>query len=199
MVSTFKGCLAFGQTFEDMVSVYIRSRGWCTLPAYEPLANKFKGPRLSVPDSFGKKELIAPDMLAIRYNTKRQLLELRWFEAKHKNMATYSRRHKEWQTGIDRRCYEDYIQIQEITRIPVWLLFLQRPPTTKDPLLPDDAPPCPTGLYGCLITTPYNHMDAYQDENGSNRPMVYWNISDMKLLATLEEISLLDKIADYIS
>ncbi len=168
--ATFQEALTFGQIGESLIARYLRSLGWMILPVYEKEIDNGKGPRLFLPYGYPEKELIAPDLQGM----KRQ--QVRWFEAKHKNACTYYRKKQRWQTGIDKRHYQDYRRVQEVTEWPVWLLFLQR-----------GESPCPTGLFGCPITQPISD-DGWYFRGDKRYDMVYWAISDLKLIATLAEV-----------
>lgn len=171
--ATFQQSLADGQMGESLIARYLRSKGWSVLPVYEKEIDNGKGPRLFLPDN--DPQLTAPDMLTFR---DQQVL---WIEAKSKSTATWSLKKGCYQTGIDLHLYQDYLKVQSTTRRTVWLIFLQKSTTVSN--APKDAPPCPTGLYGCRITQPIAN-DSY----GRYPRMVYWNINDLKKLATLDEV-----------
>ncbi len=177
--TTFEKSLEFGQIGESLIAQYLRKRGWTILPVYEKEIDNGKGPRLFLPYGLPEAELIAPDIQALRNQ------QIKWFEAKHKNAATYYRKKQRWQTGIDKRHYIDYKRVQEVTKWPVWLLFLQRESTSK--YAPADVGPCPTGLFGCPITQHWSD-DGWYERDGRRYDMVYWGIEELKLLATLADV-----------
>jgi hypothetical protein len=189
MVSTFREKLTFGQIGESLIARYLRLQGWTILPAYEKEIDNGKGPRLFLPLWAEDAELITPDLQAIK------MQQVKWIEAKHKNMATFFRKKWRWQTGIDKHHYLDYLKVQDRTPTwPIWLLFLQEVP------LETNAPPgvekCPTGLFGCPITQPFADEGSYYNyEKRRSYDMVYWGLSDgpchpkdLKRLATLEDV-----------
>ncbi len=163
MVVTFQQTLSQGQIGESLIACYLRSKGWMILPVYEKEIDNKVGPRLFLPYGYSDKELVAPDILAMKAQ------QVRWFEVKNKSTGTYSRKMQCWQTGIDTRLWKQYKRVQTVTQWPVWVLFLQR-----------GEPPCPTGLYGCPIT---QSLDAIWLDK-----MVYWTISKLKMLATLADV-----------
>lgn len=171
--------LARGLMKESLIVRFLRNRGWAILPPYEKEVDDGKGPRLFLPFGLDDTELIAPDIQAFRDR------QVRWFEVKDKSTGTYFRKNRRWQTGIDRRCYQDYVKVQKITKWPVWLLFLQGEATITN--APAGVKPCPTGLFGCPITQPYSD-DGWYTRKGRRYDMVYWGIEDLRLLATLQEV-----------
>lgn len=180
MVSTFREKLNFGHIGESLIARYLRHMGYVVLPAYEKEIDNGKGPRLFLPLWAEDAELITPDLQAIRNQ------QIRWIEAKHKNMATFYRKKWRWQTGIDKRHYEDYLKVQKITAWPVWLLFLQETPLETN--APPDVEPCPTGLFGCPITQPFSD-DGWFYRGNKRFDMVYWGIKeDLKLIAPLDAV-----------
>jgi|SRR5260221_170339 len=183
--ATFQQKLAEGQIGESLIARYLRSRGWMILPVYEKEIDNGKGPRLFLPYDLPERELIAPDLQGMKYR------QIRWFEAKTKNAASYYRKKGRWQTGIDKRHYQDYLKVQSITKWPVWLLFLQRFAIATN--APVGTPSCPTGLYGCPITQPIAD-DGWFDRDGKRYYMVYWAIDDLKKLATLAEVIAISEV-----
>lgn len=182
----FDANYAYGKIAESQIAQWlIRVYGYHLLPAYEIEIPSGKGPRLLGP--YG--ELIAPDLLAIRFNRMKVLVQ--WYEIKHKERFSWYRKGGGWwQTGIDLRHFEDYIKVQEQTGIEVFLLFLHRScdPSRND--LEQGSPTnCPTGLFGGSLRDlmhNWDHKDSYDKKNRSF-PMVYWNDKDLKHIATLED------------
>lgn len=188
MISTFREKLQFGQVGESLIARYLRLRGWTILPAYEKEIDNGKGPRLFLPLWSEDADLITPDLQAMKNQ------QVKWIEAKHKNMATFFRKKWRWQTGIDKHHYLDYLKVQDRTPTwPIWLLFLQEPPVETN--APPNVNPCPIGLFGCPITQPFSDEGTYIDKKGKSCDMVYWGLSDgpiykkdLKQLATLESV-----------
>ncbi len=185
----------FGRDGEGLVRCFIMSKGRIIVEVGALGDKGLHGhaPSLYVPNKGGYR-LIAPDLLTINPYvspslwTKDSIWEFpfAWFEVKHKSTATFYRKKQRWQTGIDRRLYQHYCQVDQDTQIPVWLLFLHQDYVRTKPLM---APDCPTGLYGCPITQPYS--DDWKDdsyEKKGYRDMVYWGIEELLQLATLEQV-----------
>ncbi len=177
----FDSMLPFGQMGESLIAKYLRRLGYIILPAYEKEIDNGKGPRIFLPYGYSPKELITPDMLA-----KRRRLTL-WIEAKHKSAATFYRKKQRWQTGIDKRHWIDYLQVEKVSGWPVHLLFLQRLAVITN--APPDVEPCPTGLYACSITCPISDEGYYFNRfTGKRNEMVYWAMSALRKLASLDEV-----------
>lgn len=179
MVAPFETRLEEGQIGESLISRYLRSKGWAILPVYEKEIDNGKGPRLFLPYGHPEEELIAPDLQGMKCQ------KVHWFEAKSKNTATFYRKKQRWQTGIDKRHYNDYKRVQVVTKYPVWLLFLQSDNVVNN--APPGADPCPTGLFGCPISQSYADDGWYWRDN-RRYDMVYWAIDDLKKLATLADV-----------
>lgn len=180
----FAESLRRGQKTESAISCWMRhSRGAAVLPVYETEIDSGKGPRLLLPEG----ELIAPDMLVISGKG------VCWIEAKHKTHFAWSKITKTWQTGIDRRHYEDYLRLDARLQWPVWLLFFHAhdTPYRRRGCDPDQPIHCRTGLYGNSLTYLEDHRDhfgGYPDDCGRFVPMVYWNERDLRLLATVDDV-----------
>jgi hypothetical protein len=182
------GTLAQGRIVEDQISQWlIRAQGWILLPPYEIEIPSRKGPRLSTPNG----ELIVPDLLGMRYKGRKFVLK--WWEAKGKSRFTWHRNSGNWQTGIDLRHYEDYIEVQKQT-FEVYVCFLHKSSTPSKSDLDYGSPAiCPTGLFGNTLSYLMAH-EHHKDKYFNGRrdcPMVYWNESDLERLATLEEVQTL--------
>jgi hypothetical protein len=196
----------FGRNGEGLVRCFLMSKGRIIVEV-GALGDKglygHHAPSLYVPKGGGYR-LTAPDLLTINPFVTPSLwsrdniweFPFLWTEVKHKNTATFYRKWNNWegrwQTGIDRRLYPHYCQIDKDTQIPVWLLFLQRNDGPSN--APPGKPPCPTGLFGCPITQPYSDdwkNDTY--EKKGYQDMVYWGIEDLLQLATLEEVLAVSK------
>lgn len=188
---SFNDKFAMGRIAEGQIAQWLMLvQGWTLLPAYEIEIPSGKGPRLLT--SLG--ELIAPDILAMKYKGKKFILK--WHEAKHKERFTwrYTGKPPSWQTGIDVRHYLDYIKVQEQTKIEVYLLFLHRCSLPSKFDLEHGSPAiCPTGLFGNTLSYLMSHEDHKDSYNDGRRdyPMVYWNDRDLERLATLEEVQTL--------
>jgi hypothetical protein len=197
----------FGRDGEGLVLRYMMSKGRILVEvgALGDKGMNGHAPSIYVPYKGGYR-LTAPDLLTINPRVVPSLwtkdniwmLPFLWTEVKHKNTATYYRKWNNWtgrwQTGIDRRLYNHYCQVDKDTCIPVWLLFLQRNDGPSN--APTGVSPCPTGLFGCPITQPFS--DTWKDdsyEKKGYRDMVYWGIEDLLQLATLEEVLAVSEVA----
>lgn len=186
---SFNDKYAYGRIAEGQIAHWlVQAEGWIILPAYEIEIPSGKGPVLSTLLA----QLIVPDILAMRY--KHRKFQLRWHEAKHKTRFTWRWKDaRAWQTGIDLRHYLDYIKVQEQT-FEVYILFLHSCSTPSEYDLKHGSPAaCPTGLFGRplrYLMEHEHHRDKF-DRNGRDYPMVYWNHSDLELLATLRQVQTL--------
>jgi hypothetical protein len=177
----FKEAYQFGLIGESAIATWLRSRENHVLPVYE-IENDNKGPRLYAPD----RALIATDMFVFSRAGRACL----WVEAKTKTGFSPLRRQNRdgkndvWQTGIDKKHFKDYCAISEESGWPVWLLFLQNGGQVKDS--PSESP---SGLYGNDISILKENIDhEHPNPPPRYKPMVYWNIYDLRRLATIEII-----------
>ncbi|MFH1010161.1 MAG: hypothetical protein V1784_02865 [bacterium] len=175
---TFTENLEKGKAGESAIARWLISRGNSVLPVYEKIIEETKGPQLFT----GGEGLIAPDLLSIH---KGKIL---WVEAKHKAAFTWYRNAKPkpcFETGIDLRNYNDYINVAVATDVHVWLLFLHEGGQAKD------SPPSPSGLYGNDLMILANN-ESHRSEKWGKHGMVYWTREEdggpLKLIASLEEM-----------
>jgi hypothetical protein len=176
--TAFTQALAIGKTGESLIALWLRSRGYCILPAYEVELNTGKGPRIFA----AEHELVAPDLFA--FSRERMF----WIEAKHKAAFSHHRITDKWVTGIDLRYYEDYLRLNEITPWPIWLMFLHRGGQAKD-----SPPDSPAGLFGGELGYLSRH-ENHRHENWGNGGMVYWAHETLRHLASWQEIETLSLI-----
>jgi hypothetical protein len=179
-MSAFNQSLALGKVAEGQIATWLRRvQHWAVLPVYEMEQHTGKGPRFYRPSD----ELIAPDMLVMRGK------DVRWIEAKCKTRFSWWGKAGYFETGIDRRHYEDYLCLSRETPHQVWLLFLHTSDQTWEPDVTKwGAPPkCPTGLFGGTVPYLDQHISHADDRHGSGG-MVYWAHSTLKLIATLDEV-----------
>lgn len=164
---SFDKQLAIGLLGESHIARWLNGRGWNILPAYQTEIHTGKGPRLFMATH---KQLVTPDMLAFRTN------EIRWFEAKTKSAFAWNRQRQEWVTGIDKRHWLDYIEVNRETGWPLWILFLHKPGYKAK-----DTPPgkiSPSGLYGQDVMRLIAKLNHESDRHGSSG-MVYWLEKDL--------------------
>ena len=166
---------AFGKIAETYIALWLRRRrGYSILPIYEKEIDDGKGPRFFTPNS----ELVAPDMLVMKGT------DVRWIEAKHKDVFSWYWKGDYWVTGIDRHHYHQYCKIADHYPWHVWLLFLHE----NDRTLKRNEPwPCPTGLFGGTLPFLRRHTSHESDRHGTSG-MVYWAHNTLTQLATLEEV-----------
>lgn len=161
---------------ESIIAKWLNRCGWNVLPAYEVETHSGKGPRLFTVE---RGKLITPDMLIFKNRN------IRWIEAKTKSAFTWHRISESFQTGIDRRHWQSYISVSEVTPFPVWLLFLHEPGQNAK-----DTPAgmkSPSGLYGQEITKLCENVD-HEHKNHGRSGMVYWRESVLLKLCTYEEV-----------
>lgn len=168
----FEEKLKFGKGGEAVIADWIQRSGGSIL-YIEKGSRDAKGPRIHQAHS----SIVAPDLLA---------LEFGWIEAKTKSAFTWHRISQSWQTGIDIRLYEHYIEAARLSPIPVYLFFLQLPGRAKDT---PDGMTCPTGLYGGKLGYLQANEDHRSDRWGRSG-MVYWREDVLKKFAELDDLDL---------
>jgi len=167
----FEKRLADGRLGEDLISRWFRSFGWNVVPAYETSIDSGKGPRFFAASG---DNIVSPDLLIF------QGREFRWIEAKHKSAFTWYRINESWQTGIDRRHWNEYLKVREQSKLPVYLFFLHEPGhVAKDT---PDGMISPSGLYGESIDVLKDKIDHESALHGPSG-MVYWKEQDLKKYA----------------
>jgi hypothetical protein len=165
----FEQQLKVGLIGESEIAQWFISKGYHVLPAYQIELPHGKGPRLFT--STG--QLISPDMLVFN-STK-----IFWIEAKTKSSFTFHRLTRSWQTGIDRKYWQHYLQVQNLVPWDIWILFLHRqgPPAKDTP----EGFISPHGLFGNTITFLKDHID-HEHENHGPTGMVYWQHKHLKII-----------------
>jgi len=164
---SFESQLQTGLLGEGEIARHLIKHGYHVLPAYQIEVDHNKGPRLYTADG----NLIAPDLLA--FSSGRVL----WVEAKTKSAFTWHRSSATWQTGIDRRHWLHYVEVDERTPWPVWIFFLHR-----KGLIAKDTPfgmISPSGLFGNTVfklKTTIHH----EHENHGPSGMVYWTVDALR-------------------
>jgi hypothetical protein len=186
-VNAFDRQLAIGRVTEGLISKWVRARGYAILPAYEIEREHGKGPQLFAGDG----SYVVPDMLAFNHNG------IRWIEAKHKTVFSWHRNTKRWTTGIDRHHFQQYLLVQDRTKLPVVMLFYHCSATPNRRDRPYCRGLCPVGLFGgwlSVLAQKINHTCDALDKTREgylghgHHGMVYWAHETLELLATLEEI-----------
>jgi len=174
----FEQQYTYGMVAESAIAKWLLNKGWCVQPVYEIEIHSGKGPRLFTQDG----EFVLPDMLTIKDSN------IYWVEAKHKTHFTWYRQTNTWQTGVDLHHFKHYCRVAEITKIPVFLLFLHREhiPSQED-LINKCPAECPVGLFGKRLDYLINEVDHESLKHGSTG-MVYWDYKTLSLIAPLEDL-----------
>jgi hypothetical protein len=161
---------------ESVIAKWINARGSSVLPIYQVEIDAGKGPQFYT--SAGG--YVAPDMMVFP--------SMVWIEAKHKTAFTWHRITAQWCTGIDLRHYQQYHEVERISRRPVWLMFLHPLGTPREGDLAAGCPPnCPTGLFGNSLDT-LKRCENHRSANWGRDGMVYWTPDAFKLFASLAEL-----------
>lgn len=174
----FKTKLEVGRAGESVISRWLRKRGHSVLPVYEKIIDEGKGPQLFSAIPSDKDSLVAPDMVLFRREGG-----CYWIEAKTKTAFTYHRKTGRMTTGIDFRHYQEYLEVQEQTKTPIALFFLQMGGYAKD------SPPSAPGLFWNWLHV-LAECENHRHTNWGNSGMVYWAQEKLILAATLEELGL---------
>lgn len=164
---SFEQTLKTGLIGEGEIARMLIDRGYSVLPAYQIEQSHGKGPRLFTAEG----QLISPDMLV--FSAKKVI----WVEAKTKSAFTWHRVSQTWQTGIDRKHWLHYVEVDSRTPWPVWVLFLHR-----NGCLAKDTPEgmiSPSGLFGNSIKMLRNSIH-HEHENHGPSGMVYWTLDTLK-------------------
>jgi hypothetical protein len=164
---SFDRTLKEGLIGEGEISRMLIARGYIVLPAYQIEQQHGKGPRLFTAEG----QLIAPDMLVFKEN------KVIWVEAKTKSAFTWHRASQTWQTGIDRKHWSHYVEVDSKTPWPVWLLFLHR-----NGFIAKDTPDgmiSPSGLFGNSVRV-LKLSIHHEHENHGPSGMVYWTVDMLK-------------------
>ena len=185
----FQRQLAFGQIAETDIALWLMHRGGVVLPIYDIEYDTGKGPRMFLVD----RSLVAPDLLVFSRGS------LKWIEAKHKSVFTWhwtsARKGKSevecWQTGIDQHHYRQYLEVEKVSGVPIWLLFfhITSTPDSRDLNRSEWPCPekCPVGLFGAPLKE-LSECVHHTDWRWGRHGMVYWMSSSLRLIATLEEV-----------
>jgi hypothetical protein len=165
-----------GQVGESLIASWIISRGKQVLPIYEKELHTGKGPRFFTDHG----QVVAPDMFVFP--------SMCWVEAKHKTVFTWHRISRQWVTGIDLRHYAEYQRCEEISGRPVWLMFLHRVATPDARDVAHGCPAtCPVGLFTNRLSM-LMKTESHRHANWGRFGMVYWPVSALRLVASLEDV-----------
>lgn len=183
MQMSFAVSLNEGRVGESLIATWLKRRGWYILPVYEIEIDSGKGPRIFAPNG---EQVIAPDVLALHPDKG----EIRFIECKHKSVFSWHRRSSSWQTGIDLKHWHDYLKLRVALDHEIWLLFLHK---SEEPWHGDrkyGCPDvCPTGLYGQELM---KLTASGREDTRHARGMIYWKEKDLRKLAPVDELILVD-------
>jgi len=162
--SSFAKSLKLGLANESIITKYLNSRNFIVIPAYQIEQSTGKGPRVFAPMD---EQLITPDLLCIRNG------KMRWTECKSKAEFVLYRKTGIFQTGFDIACFEQYQRVQEVTGIPVYIMFLNAPRYGISE---------PSGLYyqtlDKLVET-IDHSCTNEKTGSKSGGLHYWNEYDL--------------------
>jgi len=190
MTVAFQQKLKVGAAGESVVSAWLQEQGYFVQPAYEKIGiGTFKGPRTFGPD----REYVSPDLFCLikQEGTAHGM----YAEVKAKRHFTYYGKKDRFETGIDVRLFDDYLEISKQVALPVYLLFLH---WTNDARPMDvmkwGAPPfVPGGLYwGDVQSLNITKRTGDMVQRGAIRPMYYWGREELTYADNVEAI---EKIA----
>lgn len=151
----FKAMLAFGQEGEHEVGVVLLQRGVTFLPLYQFTSD-------SAPVVFfGQKSTVSPDFICF----KRDCF---FVEVKTKNQ--WVKWNNTVETGLDKRLFEHYKQIQNITNKKVWLCFNHK---QQEPL----------GVFCCSLDSYTRVWDGCNNGKAKYKPMVFYEFRVLTKLA----------------
>lgn len=106
-----------GRELEQEIARQMKQRGYSVMRCYDlDVDGKHKAPMLEGP----YKGLRLPD-LQVSFFGKTD-----WRECKRKSQATYTYSAGEYEHGFGLRCYRDYVAVQEISGLPVYLMIGER-------------------------------------------------------------------------
>jgi hypothetical protein len=113
-----------------------------------------------------ERKHIAPDLMCykdrkaffVEVKTKMQWVKVLWCEKTKK---------KVYETGINKRHFDEYLEIKKITGIPVFLCFKHEEES-------------PTGFYFVEISTPSRHWNGFSPAGSYVMPaMVFYKMEDL--------------------
>lgn len=170
--NTFSDKLKFGQVAEGAISKFLIKKGCSVIPVYEKEINTGKGPQVyNANGSF-----VAPDALV--YNAGKFFFA----ECKRKTAFTWYRKLSVFETGIDKKHYEHYLEVSKIFNIEVWLFFLHMGGIAKD------SPPSPSGLYTEKLSYLSNNISHETDKYANG--MVYWAEQSLRRIADVKDLDI---------
>lgn len=158
-----------GRRAELAVSLWLqRTRGWHVLPAYDYAGQgEKKAPRLEgLPQS-----LVVPDLLGAKDGMTA------WFEVKLKTHADYTYMTGRRETGIALRLWNHYLEVQALTGLRVWLVFVheEEDEIRTGDLVTLSIAACPHGERLRLVgDRPFPTMRVYDGSKMGRSGMVFF-------------------------
>ena len=175
VMGDFDRQFAFGRVGEGFITQWLISHGASVYPVETLRPDTFqgcvvhpagymKGPHITLDDV----RLVLPDLLVHLYGG------WKWIEAKHKTCFTWHRKSRQWTTGIDLHHYQEYLHIESVTGLPVYLMFYH---PRRKPDARDIAAGCPSespiGMF-CGTVQELRECENHRHENHGRHGMVYW-------------------------
>jgi len=118
-LNNFEDRLEYGKEAEDEIYNFLLRKGWSLIPT-QPFKSD-KGQRVyRLEDDYP-----APDTIAFKNGNSR------WIEVKHKTHASEYK--NVWTVGMEKRYFNDYLQIEKDSGIPVHIFFLVDVSDNKTP------------------------------------------------------------------
>lgn len=149
-LSTFAKRLAYGKEAEDVVYSFLKERGWSLIPTVP--FEEDRGQRVYRLDD----DYPAVDTIAFKNGNSR------WIEVKHKVEPCWFR--NQWTTGMEKRYFNAYCQIEEDSGIPVYVFFV------VDYTEYEDAP---YGIFDKSLKFLKSNINSRSDTD------FFWKISDL--------------------
>ncbi|MFC1835352.1 hypothetical protein ACFL2Q_11555 [Thermodesulfobacteriota bacterium] len=113
----FQQQLEFGREVEKRVARWFMLRSFHVLPVYDYTElQENKAPKLTA--YITSDSLVSPDLQLAKAGCPL------WLEVKYKQRADWTRLTRRYETGISLRLWDDYCQVEEITGIPVAIVFV---------------------------------------------------------------------------
>lgn len=160
---SFEDRLAQERKTEKLIAAWFMSRGWFILPVYDYSEQDKKAPKLTAFDVVNS--LVTPDLLIARDG------DLKWVEIKRKTEAVFYRKAKQWRTGIAKRLWRDYQDVEKLSGQEVWLVFIHE---DRDEVV---------GAHIAKLTP----IDQEHNLSGYSN-MVYFWLEEFKLIAKISDI-----------
>jgi hypothetical protein len=119
-VSAFDEKKNAARSWEIAASCWCRSeRGYYVLPTYDFSGkDDNKAPKILSPESVA--DLVAPDLMVWGRG------ETRFLEVKYKTKADTYRKTNTLTTGINRRLWRHYRDVERLLKVPIWILFIHQ-------------------------------------------------------------------------